>query len=178
MTFPYPSLRRPLLAIVLGFFAGVVAGLGAGVHAWWQLGSSGLPSQGGHGAASLLLAALTALNYGGSFLVPALNWLVAVWLACVMIALAIDVCQPRQRSAPKIAALALLVLLSGLGMAAVSAWAAGYADDHPAQLVLLIAPALAGTAALLVALPALLLGHFVGRRRARRAMPTPAASIA
>ncbi|MBN6152425.1 hypothetical protein JR065_18970 [Xanthomonas sp. AmX2] len=175
---PYPSLRRPLLAIVLGCAVGAMAGLAAGFHGWWLLGDSGVPSNGGHGLVALLLAVLTAINYSVGFLVPALNWFAGVWTACVALALAVDSCQPQQRSVPKLTALALLLLASGLGMLAVAWWAHGHDPDHPAQLVALIAPALACSAALLVALPALLLGHFVGRRRARRAMPTPAASLA
>ncbi|UYB53422.1 hypothetical protein OCJ37_05610 [Xanthomonas sp. AM6] len=178
MPAPYPSLRRPLLAIVLGCAAGVAAGLAAGLHSWWQLGDSGVPSNGGHGLVALLLAVLTAINYSVGFLVPALNWFAGVWAACVTLALAVDSCQPQQRSLPKTTALALLVLLSGLGMMAVALWARGYDPGHPVQLLAPIAPALACSAALLVALPVLLFGHFVGRRRARRAMPTHAAALA
>ncbi|WP_369979986.1 hypothetical protein [Xanthomonas bundabergensis] len=176
--FASPSLRRPLLAIVLGCVLGVAAGLAAGLHAWWQLGDSGVPSNGGHGLVALLLAVLTAIGYSVGFLVPALNWFAGVWAACLALALAVDSCQPRQRSVPKLAALAALVLLSGLGLAAVSAWARGYDPGHPAHLVASVAPALACSAALLVALPVLLIGHFVGRRRARRAMPTQVAAPA
>ncbi|MBB4125889.1 putative membrane protein [Xanthomonas translucens] len=176
MTAPYPSLRRPLLAIVLGCAVGIAAGLAAGLSAWWQLGDSGVPTNGGHGLVALLLAVLTAIGYSVSFLVPALNWFAAVWAGCVALALSIDLCQRRQRSVPKAAALVVLVLTSGLGLLAMSAWARGYDPGHPAQLLAMIAPALACSAALLLALPVLLSGHFVGRRRARRAMPTHAAA--
>ncbi|WP_369936971.1 hypothetical protein [Xanthomonas tesorieronis] len=176
MSASYPSLRLPLLAIVLGCAFGIAAGLAAGFHAWWQLGDSGVPTNGGHGLVALLLAVLTAIGYSVSFLVPALNWFAAVWAGCVALALSIDLCQGRQRSVPKVAALTLLVLASGLGLLAMSAWARGYDPGHPAQLLAMIAPALACSAALLLALPVLLIGHFVGRRRARRAMPTHAAA--
>lgn len=178
MSAVYPSLRRPLLAIVLGCAVGIAAGLAAGLHAWWRLGDSGVPTNGGHGLVALLLAVLTAINYSVSFLVPALNWFAGAWAACVALALAVESGQPQQRSLPKTAALAVLVLLSGVGMVAVSTWARGHDPDHPAQLVATIAPALACSAALLVALPVLLIGHFVGRRRARRAMPTHATAPA
>ncbi|MDR6675316.1 hypothetical protein [Xanthomonas sp. 1678] len=175
---PYPSLRRPLLAIVLGCAVGIAAGLAAGFHAWWQLGDSGVPTNSGHGLVALLLAVLTVIGYSVSFLMPALNWFAGVWAACVALALAVDSYQPQQRSVPKMTALALLLLASGLGVLAVTWWARGYDPDHPAQLVALIAPALACSSGLLVALPVLVIGHFVGRRRARRAMPTHAASLA
>jgi hypothetical protein len=160
MSAVYPSLRRPLLAIVLGCVIGIAAGLAAGFYAWWQLGDSGVPTNSGHGLVALLLAVLTVIGYSVSFLVPALNWFAAIWAGCVALALSIDLCQRRQRSVPKIAALALLVLAIGLGLLA------------------MLAPALACSAALLVALPVLLSGHFFGRRRARRAMPTRTASLA
>jgi hypothetical protein len=178
MSAVYPSLRRPLLAIVLGCVIGIAAGLAAGFYAWWQLGDSGVPTNSGHGLVALLLAVLTVIGYSVSFLVPALNWFAAIWAGCVALALSIDLCQRRQRSVPKIAALALLVLAIGLGLLAMSAWARGYDPDHPAHLLTMLAPALACSAALLVALPVLLIGHFVGRRRARRAMPTRTASLA
>lgn len=176
MTASYPSLRRPLLAIVLGCAVGLAAGLAAGLHAWWQLGDSGVPTNGGHGLVAALLAVLAAISYSIGFLVPALNWFAAVWAGCVALALFIDLCQQRQRSAPKLAGLVLLVLASGLGLLAMSAWARGFDPNHPAQLLAMIAPALACSAALLLALPVLLIGHVVGRRRARRAMPTQAAA--
>jgi len=173
---PYPSLRRPLLAIVLGCVVAIAAGLAAGFYAGSQLDDSGVPTKSGNELVALLLAVLTAISYSISFLVPALNWFAGVWAACVALALAVDCCQPQQRSVPKMTALALLVLLSGLGLVAVAVWARGYDADHPAQVMVTIAPALACSAALLVALPVLVIGHFVGRRRARRAMPTHAAA--
>ncbi|MBD7920937.1 hypothetical protein [Xanthomonas bonasiae] len=177
---PYPSLRRPLLAIVLGCVVGIAAGLAAGFYAGSQLDDSGVPTESRNELVALLLAVLnavlTAISYSISFLVPALNWFAGVWAACVALALAVDCCQPQQRSVPKMTALALLVLLSGLGLVAVAVWARGYDADHPAQVLATIAPALACSAALLVALPVLVIGHFVGRRRARRAMPTHAAA--
>ncbi|WP_369915893.1 hypothetical protein AB8810_06620 [Xanthomonas sp. NCPPB 3005] len=173
---PYPSLRRPLLAIVPGCVVGIAAGLAAGFYAGSQLDDSGVPTESRNELVALLLAVLTAISYSISFLVPALNWFAGVWAACVALALAVDCCQPQQRSVPKMTALALLVLLSGLGLVAVAVWARGYDADHPAQVLATIAPALACSAALLVALPVLVIGHFVGRRRARRAMPTHAAA--
>ncbi|MFC6838632.1 hypothetical protein ACFQGW_00590 [Xanthomonas theicola] len=68
--------------------------------------------------------------------------------------------------------MAALVLLSGLSLAALSAWARGYDPGHPAQLVASVVPGLACSAALPATLPVLLIGHFIGRRRARRTMPT------
>ncbi|MCC4597950.1 hypothetical protein NRY95_06380 [Xanthomonas campestris pv. phormiicola] len=176
MTAPsaYPSLRRPLLAIVLGCVVGIAAGLAAGFHAGSQLDDSGVPTKSGNELVAVLNAVLTAISDSISFLVPALNWFAGGWAACVALALAVDCCQPQQRSVPKMTALALLVLLSGPGLVAVAVWARGDDADHPAQVLATIAPALACSAALLVALPVLVIGHFVGRRRARRAMPTHA----
>ncbi|MFC6838633.1 hypothetical protein [Xanthomonas theicola] len=53
-----------------GCVVGIAAGLAAGFHAWWQLGDSGVPGNGGHGLVALLLAVLTAIGYSVSFLVP------------------------------------------------------------------------------------------------------------
>lgn len=176
MSAAYPSLRRPLLAIVLGCVVGIAAGLAAGFYAGSQLDDSGVTTKSGNELVALLLAVLTAISYSISFLVPALNWFAGVWAACVALALTVDCCQPQQRSVPKMTALALLVLLSGLGLVAVAVWARGYDTDDTAQVLAMIAPALACSVALLVALPVLVIGHFVGRRRARRAMPTHAAA--
>ncbi|QNH20289.1 hypothetical protein HEP73_01189 [Xanthomonas sp. GW] len=176
MSAAYPSLRRPLLAIVLGCVVAIAAGLSAGFYALWQLDDSGVPTNSGHGLVALLLAVLTAIGYSISFLVPALNWFAGVWAACVALALAVDCCQQQQRSVPKMTALALLVLLSGLGLVAMAVRARGYDADDTAQVLAMIAPVLACSVALLVALPVLLIGHFVGRRRARRSMPTHAAA--
>ncbi|CTP82268.1 hypothetical protein [Xanthomonas graminis] len=53
MSAAYLSLRRPLLTIVPGCAVGIVAGLAAGFHAWWQLGEPGVPTNRGHGLAAL-----------------------------------------------------------------------------------------------------------------------------
>lgn len=172
MTASYPSLRRPLLAIVLGCAVGIAAGLAAGLLAWWRLGDTGIPTDSDNDLLALLLAVLNALIHTFGSLAPTLNWFAGTWAACVALGLAVDSCQPGQRSVPKAAALAVLVLVSGAGSAALVLWARGYDPRHPVQLVALLAPALACSAALLITLPVLLTGHFVGRRRARRDMPT------
>ncbi|WP_369943635.1 hypothetical protein [Xanthomonas medicagonis] len=178
MTASYPSLRRPLLAIVLGCAVGIAAGLAAGLLAWWRLGDTGIPTDSNNELLAPLFAVLNALVHTFGSLAPMLNWFAGTWAACVALVLAVDSCQPGQRSVPKAAALAVLVVVSGAGTAALVLWTRGYDPRHPVQLVALLAPALACSAALLLALPALLIGHVLGGRRARRAMPTRTASLA